>query len=376
MTAKRKDCSPEKMIRPIVRRLNAYIPGEQPKAHDLIKLNTNENPSPPSPKAIQAIRNAADGRLRLYPDPTCQALRAKLASFHDCRPENIIIGNGSDELLALATRAFVEPRQPSATSQQQLAKQTVQYFTPSYSLYPILANIQGARRNEVKLLSNFDLPDNEELRKKNWNLKAALTFITTPNAPSGRGYTTQQLAKLCAAQKGVTILDEAYADFASENALSLFKQNPHVIISRTFSKSYSLGFQRIGYFIGHPILIAALDRIRDSYNVNGLGQTAAIAALKDTNYYRKLFESIKSTRTSTTAELKSLGFDVIQSQTNFVFAKPPRLTAKDWFDSLRNDKILTRWFDTPLVREYLRITIGSQNDMAKFIAATRRIFRR
>ena len=174
----------------------------------------------------------------------------------------------------------------------------------------------------------------------------------------------------------MTILDEAYVDFANEHALSLAKRFPHVIVSRTFSKAYSLCFQRVGYFVGHPALIGALDRIRDSYNVNGLGQTAAIAALKDTNYYRKLFESIKSTRTSTTAELKSLGFDVIQSQTNFVFAKPPCLTAKDWFDSLRNEKILTRWFDTPLAREYLRITIGSQTDMAKFIAATRRIFRR
>ena len=147
--------------------MEGYISGEQPEGPSILKLNTNENPSPPSPKAIQAIRNAADGRLRLYPDPSSQALRAALASFHDCRPENIIIGNGSDELLALATRAFVEPRQSSATSPQQLAKQTVQYFTPSYSLYPVLANIQGARRNEVKLPSNFDLPDNEELRKKN-----------------------------------------------------------------------------------------------------------------------------------------------------------------------------------------------------------------
>ncbi len=375
MTAKRKDRSPEKLIRPIVRRLNAYIPGEQPKANDLIKLNTNENPAPPSPKVIEAIRNAADDRLRLYPDPTSQALRAALASFHDCRPENIIIGNGSDELLALATRAFVEPRQSSTTSPQQLAKQTVQYFTPSYSLYPVLANIQGARRNEVKLPYNFDLPDSEELRKKNWNLKAALTFITTPNAPSGRGYTTQQLAKLCAAQQGVTILDEAYADFASENALSLFKHYPHVIISRTFSKSYSLCFQRIGYFIGHPILIGALDRIRDSYNVNGLAQAAATAALSDRNYYRKLFERIKSTRAGTTVELESLGCDVIQSQANFVFAKPPLLKAKDWFHALRNKKILTRWFDAPRIREYLRITIGSQTDMAKFADATRRIFR-
>src|SRR5271169_2714162 len=160
----------ESYIRPLVRRLRAYVPGEQPKGRALVKLNTNENPYPPSPKVLRAIKAATDGRLRLYPNPTAEGLRGKLAKFHRCAPDQFIVGNGSDELLALATRAFVEPGQ------------TVQFFTPSYSLYPVLADIHGARRNAVPLTAEFALPAVSELRKKRaWDFRAALTFITTPN---------------------------------------------------------------------------------------------------------------------------------------------------------------------------------------------------
>ena len=221
----------------MVRKLYGYVPGEQPKVRGLIKLNTNENPAPPSPRVIRAIRAATDDRLRLYPNPAAQPLREALGKFHGFKPENIIVGNGSDELLALATRAFVEPRQGGTPTRRQAAKQTIQYFTPSYSLYSILAGIHGARRNEVKLPADFGLPDNDALRNSNWNFNAALTYITTPNAPSGRGYATRDLAKLCAAQNGVTILDEAYVDFADEHALRLAKRFPNVIVSRTFSKA-------------------------------------------------------------------------------------------------------------------------------------------
>ena len=359
----------------MVRKLHGYVPGEQPKVRGLIKLNTNENPAPPSPKVIRAIRSAADERLRRYPDPAARPLCEALAKFHGCKPENIIVGNGSDELLALATRAFVEPRQAGATTRRQIAKQTIQYFTPSYSLYPILADIHGAWRNEVKLPASFELPTNEVLQKSNWNFSAALSYITTPNAPSGCGYATSDLAKLCAAQSGVTILDEAYVDFADENALRLPKRFPHVIVSRTFSKAYSLCFQRIGYFVGHPVLIGALDRIRDSYNVNGLGQAAALATLSDIGHYRKQFEHIVELRAKTTESLEALGFEVIPSQTNFIFTRPTGLIAADWFQQLRKRNILTRWFDSPKVRNRLRVTIGTEMEMRKFLAATRAIRR-
>ncbi len=373
MPAKRKNISPESLVRPLVRRLHGYVPGEQPKVRGLIKLNTNENPAPPSPKVLRAIQKAADERLRLYPDPTAQPLRQALAELHGCKAANIIVGNGSDELLALATRCFVEPKQNGDNSPKKIAKQTIQYFTPSYSLYPILADIHGARINEVKLPRDFALPENADLKKLNWNFGAALSYVTTPNAPSGRAYRTRDLANLCEAQKGVVILDEAYVDFSDDNAMRLAKRYPHVIISRTFSKSYSLCFQRVGYFVGHPALIAALDRIRDSYNTNGLGQVAALATLSDLGYYQNQFKRIAELRASTTQELVALGFDVLPSKTNFLFAKPNGITAFEWFTRLRDQNILTRWFDKPGIRDRLRITIGTEKEMNRFLSLTRTI---
>src|SRR5689334_9583715 len=208
--------SPKSLIRPLVRQLHPYVPGEQPRIKGLIKLNTNENPYPPSPRVLSAIKQATDGRLRLYPNPTAQVLREKLAKLHRCKPENIIIGNGSDELLAMAVRAFVEPRQ-KAEGRRQKSEATVQYFHPSYSLYPVLADIHGAVKNPVPLKADFSSPSVPELKRGGvWNFNAALTFVTTPNAPSGRGYSTVELEKLCRATKGVVVLDEAYVDFARE----------------------------------------------------------------------------------------------------------------------------------------------------------------
>jgi histidinol-phosphate aminotransferase len=363
--------SPKKLIRPIVQKLHGYVPGEQPKIKGLIKLNTNENPYPPSPKVFAAIKSAADGRLRLYPNPTAQKLREKLAKLHRCRPENILCGNGSDELLALATRAFVEP----AASRRGSAS-TVQFFSPSYSLYPVLAAIHGARDNIVALDRDFGIPPLSVLRKSRaWDFRAALTFITTPNAPSGRAYPTAELESLCRAQKGVVVLDEAYVDFADANVLPLALKFPHVLIARTFSKAYSLCFQRVGYFVGHPALIAALDKIRDSYNVNGLGQIAALATLDDLPYYRANFRKIISTRQRLTRELAALGFSVLPSQTNFILAQPPRFPAKTWLAKLRARKILVRWFKYPSVRNYLRITIGTDAEANALLRATRAVLR-
>jgi len=350
-------------IRPLVRRLRPYVPGEQPKIQGLIKLNTNENPYPPSPKVLAAIKAAVDGRLRLYPDPTAQPLRIKLAKFHWCKHENIIIGNGSDELLAMATRAFVE-----------LRRGAVQYFTPSYSLYPVLADIHGARKRPMPLHADFGLPSVAELKRaKQWDFRAALTFVTTPNAPSGRGYSTTQLEDLCRAQKGVVVLDEAYVDFARENAVKLALNYPHVLVARTFSKAYSLCFQRVGYFVGHPELIAALDKIRDSYNVNGLGQIAAVATLDDLSYYRGNFRKIIETRERLSRLLGELGFQLFPSQTNFILTRPPKFSAKDWLRKLREQKILVRWFDAPGLRDFLRLSIGTPAEAWVLVQATKRI---
>ena len=357
------------LIRPLVHKLHPYVYGEQPKIKGLIKLNTNENPFPPSPKVLRAVKAAVDGRLRLYPDATAQVLREKLAKLHRCEPDNIVVGNGSDELLALAIRCFVEPAQKNKS-----AKSLVQYFTPSYSLYPVLVDIHGAAKNPVPLKPNYSLPDLAELKRgKIWNFNAALTFVTTPNAPSGCGYKTSELEKLCRAQRGVVILDEAYVDFAKENAMKLALKYPHVLIARTFSKAYSLCFQRVGYFVGHAGLIAAIHKIRDSYNVNGLGQIAAEATLDDLKYYRANFKDIVATREWLSRELTLLGFRVLPSQTNFILIIPPRFTSQDWLQKLRDRKIFVRWFSSPEIKKYLRITIGTRAEMETFLRAVGKI---
>ena len=352
-------------IRKHVERLHPYVPGEQPKVRGLIKLNTNENPYPPSPKVLAATQAAVDDRLRLYPNPTAQGLRVRLAKLHGVKPENVIVGNGSDELLALATRAFVEP-----------GRDCVQYFTPSYSLYPVLTDIQKSRRHEVPLPADFNLPTVQELRRdKRWDFKAALTFVTTPNAPSGCGYATADLNALCRAQKGVVILDEAYVDFAGENAMALATKYDHVLVSRTFSKAYSLCFQRIGYFVGPAKLIEALDKIRDSYNVNGLGQVAAEATLKQMPYYRANFRKIIELRERTTEQLAALGFQTLPSATNFILTKPPRFAARTWLKRLRERKILVRWLTDARVKDFLRITIGGEREMATLLRAVKAILK-
>ncbi len=394
-----KRLNPETLVRPLVRRAQAYVPGEQPKIEGLVKLNTNENPYGPSPEVQEALKAAIDGRLRLYPNPTADRLRAKLAEYHECRPENIIVGNGSDELLALATRAFVEPlcgltgyalesaaRPSTRLKEAELqsapadvaealapSRYAVQYFQPSYSLYPVLAAVHGARPKPVPLAERFEFPTIKELRHTSWDFDAALTYITTPHAPSGLGAGRARLEALCEEHRGVLILDEAYVDFAGENALDLALQYPHVIVSRTFSKGFSLCFLRVGYFVGHPALIGALHKIRDSYNVNGLGQIAAEATLDSLPYYRRNFQRTIAERERLSCELAALDFRVFPSQTNFILVKPPRYAAEVWLEKLRAERVLVRWFGAPEVRDYLRITIGSESEVDRLLGAVRTI---
>lgn len=361
--------SPTSLIRPLVRRLEAYVPGEQPKISGLIKLNTNENPYPPSPKVLAAVRRAVDGRLRLYPNPTSQPLRERLARLHRTTPAHVFVGNGSDECLALAVRAFVEP---IAAVHADDARSVVQYFTPSYSLYPVLADAHGSRRNPVPLVADFALPTRAALRQDGrWRFNAALTLVTSPNAPSGRGYPTAELDALCRAQRGVVLLDEAYVEFADDDAMRLARKYPHVLVARTFSKAYSLCFQRVGYVVGHPALIDALDRLRDSYNVNGLGQVAALATLADRAYYRRNFRRLIRTREALTRDLTALGFTVLPSQTNFLLVRPPGYPAREWLARLRRRRILVRWFDAPDVTSYLRITVGTDAEARALVRAVR-----
>ncbi len=362
---------PRSLIRPLVRALHPYTPGEQPRVRDLIKLNTNENPYPPSPKVLDAVRAAVDGRLRLYPNPSADRLREGLARLHGCEPRQIIVGNGSDELLALAVRSFVEPEGGGGSMD---SKATVQFFSPSYSLYPVLAASHGASVRPVPLGEGFSIPSVGALRESGcFDFRAALTFVTTPNAPSGAGYTREVLRNLVEATKGVVVLDEAYVDFAEEDALQLALDHPHVLVSRTFSKAYSLCFQRVGYFIGHPDLIAALHAMRDSYNVNGLGQIAAEATLRDLPYYRRGFARIKRTRERLRTELESMGWQVLPSQTNFLMCFPAGAPARVWLERLRDLKILVRWFSAPDLSRWLRITVGSEDEAEALLGAVRKL---
>ncbi len=354
------------LLRPLIRDLHPYVPGEQPPLKGLIKLNTNENPYPPSPKVLAAIRKAVDDRLRLYPNPTAQPLREALAHHHHCRPENVFVGNGCDEVLSCAVRTFAEPAVDMGIWRKRVHRSaaTVQYFAPSYSLYPVLAEIHGATRNEVDLNPDMTIPSVSLLRRGGaWDFTAALTLITTPNAPSGRGYTTASLDALCQAMNGIVLLDEAYADFASDNALSLALKHRHVLVARTFSKAYSLCALRVGYCVGHPDLIRGLDKIRDSYNVNGLGQAAALATLDDLPYYQTNIRRLIATRDETAQRLAELDFTVLPSQTNFLLARPPGPPAETWLQRLRDHKILVRWFNQPAVSHYLRISIGTPQEM-------------
>jgi histidinol-phosphate aminotransferase len=371
------------LVRPLVQRLNPYVPGEQPKVKGLVKLNTNENPYGPSPKVLAALKGALDDRLRLYPNPNADVLRERLARHHGCKMEQIMVGNGSDELLALATRAFVDPSTTGAMEHYNLypshgaakvSLRTVQYFTPSYSLYPVLAAAHGAHKNPVPLQMDFSLPSVGDLRRgKLWDFGAALSFITTPNAPTGRGHSCDELEELIRAQERVVVLDEAYADFAAGHALDLALKYPHVMVFRTFSKAYSLCFQRIGYAIGHPELVAALLKTKDSYNVNGLAQAAAVATLDDLPYYRANIEKVKTTRSWLAGALGELGFTVLPSETNFLFVRPPQSSAEVWLQRLRERNVLVRWFDGLETRSFLRITVGRDAEARALVDAARRI---
>ena len=352
-------------IRPLTESLHPYTPGEQPLRPGLIKLNTNENPYPPSPKTLQALRDAVNDELRLYPNPTSESLRKTIASAQGCEPDQVLVGNGSDDLLALAVRAFTEPCGHTA---KHSSISTVQYFQPSYSLYPVLAANHGAAVKHTPLSKDYSLPSVKALEASgSWDFKAALTFITTPNAPSGRGYTRSELRPICEAQQGVVVLDEAYADFAKENAMQLALDLPNCMVFRTFSKAYSLCRLRVGYAVGPQPLIAAINKHRDSYNVNGMAQTAAEAALLDMDYYREGFKRIIQTRENFSKSLADLGFETLPSQTNFVLTRPPGSPAEKWFEALREANILVRWFKSPEISAFLRISIGSESEMDKVL---------
>jgi len=345
-----------RLIRKSVQNMKGYVPGEQPKDTEIIKLNTNENPYLPSPD-VQDILNMVDiASLSRYPDPLCIELRKAIAELHGCKIENIFVGNGSDEILALSIRAFVE------------RDATVGYLEPSYSLYPILAAIEDVKVAPVELDAQFKLNMPEKYQ-------AALFFLTNPNAPTGVQIPVQQVKTFVENFQGVVLIDEAYVDFAEEHCMDLALIYPNVLVGRTLSKSYSLAGIRLGYCVGNAMLIDALYKIKDSYNVNYLTQEIARVAILDQATMKANVEALIETRKMVAKELSELGFEIIPSQTNFLWVKPSKFSAKQLFEKLREKKIFVRYFpDSKHTKNYLRITIGTAPEMLALLDAVKAIF--
>lgn len=341
------------MIRKSVQNLTPYTPGEQPKLAKLIKLNTNENAYPPSPKVGQALASLDFERLRLYPDPLCIRIRELLAAEFGCGIDNIFVGNGSDEVLSLATEAFTEN------------DGTIGFFNPSYSLYPVLADIRDAKQVEIPLPASSD-----ELAVLSKNTKLPdLFFLTNPNAPTSTIFSLEAIEDFCKNTDSVVIVDEAYGDFSKQkSATTLISKYPNLLVCRTLSKSYSLAGIRLGYLVGNTELIEALYKIKDSYNVNMLTQVAAIAALEDPEWMKENCKRICATRDRIKLELRNRGWFVAESETNFLWAKPPApLTAPGVRDALRAEGIIIRYFSQKETAEYIRITIGTDEQMDEML---------
>ena len=330
-----------------VRKLAAYVPGEQPKARNVVKLNTNENPYPPSPKCAAVLRRFGLDRLRRYPDPVFCELRNAIADLFGTAPERVFVGNGSDEVLSVAARAFVED------------DESIGSLDPSYSLYKTLAAIR-----DVKWVGRRDVRG------------VSLFLWTNPNAPTGEFAEPAEIAAFARRFPGVVIVDEAYADFSRANCMSLAtaKSNRNVIVMRTFSKSYSLAGLRVGFCVGPEPLIAAMYKVKDSYNVDAIAQAVALAALKDQKWMRANADKVIRTRGRFSKALAALGWDVIPSESNFVFAKPPSpMKAADIFVKLKARNIFVRYFPGPKTGDRLRISIGTDAQMNALLDAFRRI---
>jgi len=337
-----------------IEKAKGYEPGFQPvQADDVVKLNTNENPYPPSPMVMKALAEIKPAQLRRYPDPLANAFRRAAAETNDVSVDNIMCCNGADELLTIAFRAFCDRKRPVA------------YPVPTYSLYPVLANLQNCRAIEIPFDSEFNLP------AKLAGTGAVLTIVCNPNAPTATIVSVNELASLADETAGVLLLDEAYVDFAEENCTSLVKNFDNVIILRSMSKGYSLAGIRFGYAIAPADLIAGLMKIKDSYNVDALAIAAATAAIKDRNYFKETVEKVKKERKRLTEQLRLLGFEVPESFTNFVLAK--NYKAAEIYDKLTQHNIYVRYFDSPGLNDKLRITVGTSEQNDKLISALKEI---
>jgi histidinol-phosphate aminotransferase len=343
----------------IVHRLTPYTPGEQPKIANLIKLNTNECPYPPSPRVLAAISAATNGDLRLYPDPDSTALRQAIADFYSISRDHVFVGNGSDEILAFAFQALLHH------------DGALIYPDITYSFYPVYCQLHGIKAKTVALNADFSLdldaiPDD-----------AGAVIFPNPNAPTGQTVSLKSISRLChRLPEQVIVVDEAYVDFGAETAIPLVKEHPNLLVVQTFSKSRALAGLRVGFAIGQPELLAGLERVKNSFNsypVDRLASAGAIAAIEDRQGFEHDCQRIIDSRQWLTDQLTLLGFEVVPSKANFVFARHPQQEAAQLAVALRERAIIVRHFRLPRIDQHLRITIGTREDCAALIHALQAI---
>jgi len=339
----------------LVRSLSPYVPGEQPRIPGLVKLNTNESPFAPSPRAIAAIQSAAADTLRLYPDPQSTRLRETLAAYHGVAPAQVFVGNGSDEVLAHAFTGLLKQPGP------------LLFPDVTYSFYPVYCRLFGIDHRTIPLDGEM------RIRIADYQGDGGAIILPNPNAPTGIALSRADIARLLAARADVpVVIDEAYVDFGAESAIPLIPDHSNLLVVQTLSKSRALAGLRVGYAIGDEALIEALTRVKDSFNsypLDRLAEAGAVAAIEDDAWFQQTRSTIIANRERLTATLRSLGFDVLPSSANFVFARHPRHDGAALTAALRERAILVRHFSGPRVADYLRITIGSEPELDRLTEA-------
>jgi len=336
-----------------------YVPGEQPKEGNFIKLNTNENPYSPSENVKNAIKNINYDLLRLYPDPESSELREEYAKMFSLKSENIFVGNGSDEVLATAFQTFF------------MDKDDVLIPDITYSFYPVYCDLYDVNAKIIPLKEDYKIDINDYLIENNG------IVIANPNAPTGISLKKEEIEKILKNNpRSVVLIDEAYMDFGEESVVSFVNEYENLLVTRTLSKSYSLAGLRIGFAIGNKNLIEGMNRIKNSFNsypIDRIAQIAAIEAIKDIQYFNKTKDMIIATRERIASELKKLGFIVLDSKTNFLFIRHKEKSAEEIFKILKENKILVRYFKKPRLDNWLRVTIGTDKEMDEFIRVLKNI---
>lgn len=337
-----------------VKRLTPYVPGEQRVGDNIVKLNTNENPYPPSPQVMQAIRDVSGHQLRRYPDPESVALRTALARYHGVEPENVFVGNGSDEILALAFLAYFTDGR------------ALQYPDITYSFYPVYCDLYGIESRIITLEEDYSLSLDRFAPNE------GSIIFPNPNAPTAMATPSASVAKLLDAHtQQIMLVDEAYADFGAQSVIPLIRDYPNLLVSHTYSKGRSLAGMRLGAAFGDASLIEGLQRVKNSFNsypVDVVAQAAGLASINDDAYYRRTTQAIIDTRNWTVSELQKKGFEVLPSAANFVFAKAPDNGAAQLFARLSQAGVLVRYWDKPRLADWLRISIGTPEDMQALMA--------